>query len=190
MYYYDILDQRSNEEKREKEISDFINSFRNNINENKLFTYEDKLLLAISGGVDSVTLLHLIDYFKYHYSIAHCNFQLRGEDSKKDQWLVQLLSERYLVPSYYKIIDTNAYAAKHKLSIEMAARQIRYEWFYELVNKYKFTKIVVAHHKNDNIETLFLNLSRGTGISGLRGILPSQKNIVRPLLIFSKTNLF
>ena len=188
--YQDVLDQRLDEEEHEKEIIDFIDDFKNNIDENKLFTHDDKLLLAISGGVDSVVLLHLINHFKYHYSIAHCNFQLRGEDSQKDQWLVQLLSERYLAPSYYKIIDTQSYATKHKLSIEMAARQIRYEWFNELVDRYKFTKIVVAHHKNDNIETLLLNLTRGTGIAGLRGILPIQNNIVRPLLIFSKRQIY
>jgi tRNA(Ile)-lysidine synthase len=164
-----------------------------------LFQVKDKLLLAVSGGVDSVVLCELCGQAGFDFAIAHCNFQLRGEESDRDEDFVKKLAEKYNVPVFVKRFDTEAYAREHKCSIQVAARELRYAWFNEIVNdewdpersrraahkKY----IATAHHIDDNIETMLMNFFKGTGIAGLRGILPKQGKIIRPLLFATKDEL-
>ncbi len=156
-----------------------------------LFTKDHHLFLAVSGGVDSVALVQLCYQAGYNFSIVHCNFQLRGAESDTDETWVQSLAEKYQVPFYTKRFETETYAAEKKLSIQEAARILRYEWFHELlnINSYRLTAIVTAHHADDNNETLLMNFFRGTGLHGLTGIAPSNGNIKRPLLGFTKAAL-
>ncbi len=149
------------------------------------------LLVAVSGGMDSVVLVHLLSQCGFSFSIAHCNFMLRAEESERDEVFVKMLSEQYNKPFFVKRFDTKNYTKTNKLSTQEAARKLRYDWFSEIITSDSFTVncqpstvnfIVTAHHANDNIETLLINFFRGTGISGLHGILPKQNNLIRPLL--------
>jgi tRNA(Ile)-lysidine synthase len=162
--------------------------FIENIKEQKLFQWGDTLLLAVSGGIDSVVLCHLCLTAGYRFEIAHVNFGLRGAESDEDEQFVRQLADNYQVPVAIKNFETAAYAANMKLSIQEAARELRYKWFNELTAS-NGKRIVTAHHADDNVETVLMNFFRGTGISGLRGILPSAGNIVRPLLPFTKNEL-
>jgi tRNA(Ile)-lysidine synthase len=154
-----------------------------------LFHPKDKLLLAVSGGVDSVVLCELCKEAGYDFAIAHCNFQLRGEDSARDERFVEALAKKYNTVFHTISFDTAATATTQKKSIEETARDLRYTWFEKLrvENDYRF--IVTAHHANDSIETVLMNFFRGTGIKGLHGILPKQGKIVRPLLFAKKETL-
>ncbi|MEI9956512.1 MAG: tRNA lysidine(34) synthetase TilS [Ferruginibacter sp.] len=163
--------------------------FKNYIQQHHLFNPKDKLLLAVSGGVDSVVLCELCKQAGYDFAIAHCNFQLRGEDSNKDEEFVEALSKEYNVLFHSTTFDTNTVAAKEKKSVEEAARDLRYAWFEEKRKENSYTCIVTAHHADDNIETVLMNFFRGTGIKGLHGILPKQNNIIRPLLFANKKAL-
>jgi len=142
----------------------------------------DKVLLAVSGGKDSMLMLHLFHELGIDIEVAHCNFNLRGEESDKDEQLVRQYCASLYVPLHVKQFDTNKYAETHKLSIQMAARDLRYAWFEGLAFTLQCQAIAVAQHKNDHVETVLLNLVRGTGLQGLRGILPKRANIIRPLL--------
>jgi tRNA(Ile)-lysidine synthase len=166
-----------------------INQFISYISKENLFSPKDKLLLAVSGGVDSVVLCELCKQAGYDFIIAHCNFKLRGAESERDKNFVQQLATKYKVPFHLNEFDTTAYAASKKLSIQEAAREMRYQWFNELIQKGLAKYIVTAHHLDDNIETMVMHLFRGTGIYGLRGMLPKQQNIVRPLLFAKKDTL-
>lgn len=166
-----------------------INLYHEYIQQNHLFHPKDKLLLAVSGGVDSVVLCELCKQAGYDFAIAHCNFKLRGSDSESDEQFVKQLAEKYAVPFYVTAFDTNAAAKATKKSIEETARNLRYEWFEEIRSKNDYAFIVTAHHANDNIETVLMNFFRGTGIKGLHGILPKQNKIVRPLLFAKKEAL-
>ena len=167
----------------------FSRSFRNYIEKENLFLRSDAILLAVSGGLDSATMSHLFYLAKFKFAIAHCNFHLRGKDSDKDNLFVQQLAEKYNVPFFSKDFDTTGYATHKGISIEMAAREQRYQWFAELLEKEHYKYIATAHHLDDNIETVFLNLLRGTGFAGLHGILPKQQNIIRPLLFASRDEI-
>ncbi len=153
---------------------------------NNLSAANCKLLLAVSGGLDSVVLTHLAAKAGFDFEIAHCNFQLRGSESERDEAFVKALGEKNYKAVHVKKFDTEAYATANKLSIQEAARNLRYQWFQEIITtSYKpqtTNFLATAHHANDNIETLLINFFRGTGISGLHGILPKQHNIIRPLL--------
>ncbi|MGL4520916.1 MAG: tRNA lysidine(34) synthetase TilS [Phocaeicola sp.] len=140
------------------------------------------VLVALSGGADSVALLRVLLRLGYHCVAAHCNFELRGEESDGDERFVRHLCEQQQVPLEVIRFDTQHYAATHKLSIEMAARELRYNWFEQLRTKLGADVVAVAHHRDDSVETFLLNLIRGTGIHGLKGILPKNGTIVRPLL--------
>lgn len=159
------------------------------IRRNHLFTKSDKLLLAVSGGVDSVVLAHLCKNAGFEISIAHCNFQLRGEESLKDEQFVKELALHLNLKYYSKSFDTKNIAATSKKGIEETARDLRYQWFYELVQEHNLSNIVTAHHADDNIETITMHFFRGTGIRGLKGILPKNGLIVRPLLFARKQEL-
>ncbi|WP_017257304.1 tRNA lysidine(34) synthetase TilS [Pedobacter arcticus] len=161
-----------------KQFTDFISS-------NKLFKPSDSILLTVSGGKDSVLMATLFAECGYNFAIAHCNFNLRGDESLRDEHFVKALAERLKVPFYLKSFDTTHFAATQKISIQMAARELRYAFFKELQIKENFAKIAVAHHQNDAIETLLINLVRGTGIAGLHGIKTDRDQIIRPLLCFT-----
>lgn len=163
-----------------------LKQFEVNIHKNALFSKADKLLVAFSGGVDSVVLSDLLHKAGYQFDLAHCNFQLRGTEAYDDTAFCKSYAKSINTNCRVTYFDTKKFALKNKLSIQMAARDLRYTWFKELVEKHHYTYILTAHHANDNIETLFVNLVRGTGIKGLQGIPEKQNNIVRPLLFATK----
>ena len=170
-----------------------LQSFKDFINGEKLFHQQDQLLVAVSGGLDSVVLCELCNQAGFKFSIAHCNFQLREDESERDEIFVKELANKYKVPYFVKKFNTSSYAEAGKLSIQEAARELRYKWFNELVENEKQNQkpvwLLTAHHADDNIETQLLNLFKGTGIKGLRGIEPKRNFIVRPLLFASKNDL-
>ena len=150
---------------------------------------ESPFLLACSGGVDSVVLAHLCQSLKLKFSIAHCNFQLRGNDSLEDEHFVGRLAKAMKKRFYVIHFDTLGYINQHKLSLQVAARDLRYAWFAELMRENEYKTLVTAHHGDDNLETFLINLSRGTGIEGLTGIPEKTESISRPLLLFSKETI-
>jgi tRNA(Ile)-lysidine synthase len=168
-----------------------ITKFTNYINAHHLFTKDHQLILAVSGGVDSVVLVDLCAKAGYSFSIAHCNFHLRGTESDADETFVKELGSKYNVTVHVKKFDTVAYAFDHKLSIQEAARVLRYEWFDELISAKTFgsSVLLTAHHADDNNETLLMNFFRGTGLHGLTGIPLSYGDVKRPLLPFTKVEL-
>ncbi len=152
--------------------------------------YKEKVyLLAVSGGVDSMVLMHIFNSLGLHFKVAHCNFNLRGADSVEDEMLVRAQSEKFGVDFYCESFDVGGYKKKQKCSTQMAARDLRYNWFQELLLEHKFHYLVTAHHLNDNIETILLNLTRGTGIKGISGMELLTKNILRPMLSVSKKSI-
>lgn len=159
------------------------------IEEEHLFSLTDKVLVALSGGADSVALLRVLLRLGYRCEAAHCNFHLRGEESLRDEEFVKMLCRAHEVPLHTVHFETEAYARRHGLSIEMAARELRYDWFEKLRRAEGFDVIAVAHHRDDSVETLLLNLIRGTGINGLCGIRAKNGAIVRPLLQVSRKDI-
>ena len=181
-----------------------LTEFKKYIEKHNLINKDDKILLALSGGVDSMVLAKLLimsqrDYKstsqrvemqsqrQSHLAFAHCNFHLRGEDSNRDEKFVTDFARENNIPIYIKHFDTEAYAKENSLSIEMAARELRYNWFKELKEIHKFDKVALAHHGDDQIETFFINMLRGSGIKGLKGMKPQNDFYIRPLL-FSNRN--
>lgn len=159
------------------------------IEKHDLLTFNRPVIVGMSGGADSVALLVVLRELGYHCIAAHCNFHLRGEDSNRDAEFSRMLAD-YLNVSFYKVdFDTIAYAERKQISIEMAARELRYQWFESLRNELCAQAIAVAHHEQDNVETVLLNLIRGTGIKGLTGIQPKNGYIVRPVLQVRKEEL-
>ena len=156
------------------------------IEEKDLFNLQDKVLVALSGGADSVALLRVLLSLGYTCECADCNFHLRGLESDRDENFVRQLCEEHSIPLYVTHFDTSAYAKEHHLSIEMAARELRYEWFEHIRKEIEASVIAVAHHRDDSVETFLLNLMRGAGINGLKGIPVKNGYIVRPLLSISR----
>lgn len=165
------------------------NRFEKYVVDNQLFAKNDKLLVAVSAGVDSVVLCQLLHLCNYRFSIVHCNFQLRGMDSEGDEVFVKALAESWNVPFYVKKFDTNQYALDKKISIQLAARELRYAWFEELRQMLNYKYILTAHHASDSIETVLYNFAKGTGLVGLTGIKPKNGHIVRPLLWAKKEEI-
>ena len=159
------------------------------IEEKKLFNLQDKILVALSGGADSVALLRVLLSLGYTCECAHCNFHLRGLESDRDEAFVRQLCEKQGIPLHVTHFDTSAYAKEHHISIEMAARELRYEWFEHIRKEIGASVIAVAHHRDDSVETFLLNLMRGAGINGLRGIPVKNGKIVRPLLSVSREDI-
>jgi tRNA(Ile)-lysidine synthase len=189
-----------------------LEKFKEHIKQQNLFQPKDKLLLAVSGGVDSVVLCELCKQAGYYFTIAHCNFQLRGDESERDENFVTALAKKYKVELLVKKFETENYATENKISIQVAARELRYNWFAGLTGNMQLAIsnrqnvkgietlesdgplpiancLLTAHHANDNIETLLMNFFKGTGINGLHGILPKQANIIRPLLFAKKEDI-
>lgn len=156
------------------------------IKDKGLISSDKKILVALSGGIDSMVLLHILQRSNYNCAIAHCNFLLRGKESDEDEEFVRRIARDVNLTSHFKRFQTKEYAFDQKLSIQEAARDLRYKWFNELCDEYRYTKIATAHHLDDNIETILINLQRGTGVKGLRGIMPLRDRIIRPLLQVTK----
>lgn len=189
-------------------MANLLQRFQEFIVKENLFQAKDKLLLTVSGGMDSVALCELCYESGFDFVIAHCNFQLRGEESERDENFVKGLAEKYNKEILVKKFNTENSAEENKVSIQVAARELRYSWFYEIINgewlkgngkkdsqtsvrhsPFTIHHIATAHHLDDSIETLLMNFFKGTGIAGLHGILPKQGKIVRPLLFAKKDEL-
>lgn len=159
-----------------------IERLKDHIFRSRLFDGNQRILLTVSGGVDSMVMADLFSKMEVNIGIAHCNFKLRGEESNKDENFVRSVAKAYNIPIYVKCFDTADFALANKLSIQVAARELRYKWFEELIDENEFDLYATAHHLDDQIETFFINLFRGTGVSGLRGFPAKNGNCIRPLL--------
>ncbi|SEW46890.1 tRNA(Ile)-lysidine synthase [Chitinophaga sp. YR573] len=168
---------------------DLLTGFTSYIQKENLFSHDQKILLATSGGVDSVVMAHLFKQTGLPFAIAHCNFQLRGDESVRDEAFVTTLAATLDVPFFSVRFDTAAYATEKRVSIQVAARELRYEWLETTRKASGCAYTATAHHMQDNVETVLMNICKGTGISGLHGILPRQTTLVRPLLFTQKKEL-
>lgn len=159
------------------------------IEKERLFSTNDKILITLSGGADSVALMRILHTAGYQCEAAHCNFHLRGEESNRDEQFVRQLCLKHGINLHTVDFNTAQYAGEKRISIEMAARELRYKWFEEIKNRCGANVIAVAHHQDDSVETMLLNLIRGTGINGLLGIRPRNGAIVRPLLCINRDEI-
>ena len=159
-----------------------IGEFTAFIKNQSLFTQNDPVLLAVSGGIDSVVMTHLFTQSSYRFAIAHVNFGLRGEESDEDERWIAALADDYKVAFHTRRVATNEYADSHGISTQMAARALRYVWFEEVRKEHWYSYVATAHHQDDQLETTLLNLCQGTGIAGLRGMLARRGTLVRPML--------
>ncbi len=166
-----------------------LEKFQSHLQNNFPFLKGKKLLLATSGGIDSMAMVHLFQQTSNPIAMAHCNFQLRGIESFEDQKFVEDYADAHHIPIYTTKFDTNAFAEDYQLSIQMAARELRYNWFYELLETENYDFILTAHHADDNLETFLINFSRGTGLDGLTGIPSQNDQVIRPLLTFSRQEI-
>ncbi len=166
-----------------------LQKLENHIQQNLSFLKDKKLLLAVSGGIDSMVLVDLFHKLKYDVAVAHCNFQLRGQESDDDEEFVKSQVEKLNIPLFIQKFDTKKFAEQKKLSIQVVARNLRYDWFYTLLVNQNFDFIITAHHLDDSIETFLINFTRGTGLEGLTGIPVQNDKIIRPLLAFSRDEI-
>jgi tRNA(Ile)-lysidine synthase len=166
-----------------------LEQLENHLQNNFHFLKGKKLMLAVSGGLDSMVLLHLFQQLGYEIVVLHCNFQLRGMESFGDQQFVKEYTLQNSISFFFTQFDTEAFAKDYKLSTQVAARELRYSWFYEQLNTQKGDYILTAHHADDNLETFLINLSRGTGLEGLNGIPAQNDTIIRPLLPFTRQEI-
>jgi tRNA(ile)-lysidine synthetase len=166
-----------------------LNKIKRFIASEHLLRVDALYLVALSGGADSVALLLCLKELGYRVEAVHCNFQLRGEESMRDERFCEELCQRENIPLHKVHFDTQAYADLHKVSIEMAARELRYRYFFQLKEALKAEGICVGHHKEDSVETILINLVRGTGLSGLMGIRPRKNDIIRPLLCVTRQEI-
>ncbi|WP_426094309.1 tRNA lysidine(34) synthetase TilS [Flavobacterium sp. DSR2-3-3] len=166
-----------------------LQKFKNHILHNFPFLNGKKILLATSGGKDSMVMVHLFQQLDYKIGIAHCNFQLRGMESFEDQNFIKEYALTNAIPIFITQFDTKAFAEDYKISTQVAARELRYNWFYELLETEKYDYILTAHHADDNLETFLINLVRGTGLEGLTGIPEQNEKVIRPLLAFSQEEM-
>ncbi len=166
-----------------------INTFQKYCNDNQLFNTTDKILLTVSGGRDSVFMVHLFFAAKIDFGIAHCNFNLRGEGANLDEQFVKNLASKHDIPFYVSHFNTKEFASKNGISIQMAARELRYTWFEQIRKENNYDFIATAHHKNDVAETMLINLTKGTGLAGLHGISNKKGEIIRPILCFSRKEI-
>jgi len=166
-----------------------LKAFVSHIQNKNLFTKDGHFLVAVSGGVDSMVLCDLLLKANYNFSVAHCNFKLRDSDSEADEAFVSHYCKKNNLQFFTRSFDTKTHAEQKKVSIQMAARNLRYAFFNELMQANSFTCLLTAHHLSDNVETFLINIIRGSGIAGLKGIAQKSENVVRPLLIFTKDEI-
>ncbi len=166
-----------------------LDQFQAYINRYNLIAEGEKIILALSGGIDSMVLADLLLKTKVEFVAAHCNFHLRGDESNGDDWFVRKFAEKRGIQCFVKHFETEKYAANHGISIEMAARDLRYAWFEQFRQQLGYDKIAVAHHADDQAETFFINLLRGAGLNGLKGMKPQNGVIIRPLLWASREQI-
>ncbi|MDP5092936.1 MAG: tRNA lysidine(34) synthetase TilS [Polaribacter sp.] len=166
-----------------------LQKFEQHIKTNFPFLKDSKLLLAISGGLDSVVLMHLCNQLKLNIYLAHCNFKLRNQESDLDEGFVIKLSQLSSNQIFTTFFETALVAKKKQISIQIAARELRYNWFQELAQKHQFDVILTAHHLDDSLETFLIHLTRGSGLEGFTGIPSTNGNIIRPLLPFSRAEI-
>ena len=172
-----------------QKFSPLLTNFKNHISNTFPALRGKRILIACSGGLDSVVLSRLFKELNYDISLAHCNFSLRGKESDEDENFVILLADKLSIPIFNKKFNTKAYKIKHKLSIQVAARQLRYQWFAEVCAEHSFDYLATAHHLDDDLETFLINLSRGTGLKGLIGIPLINDKIIRPFLNFPRADI-
>jgi tRNA(Ile)-lysidine synthase len=161
----------------------------NHISRHNLCKTTDKILLAVSGGIDSMVMLHLFQCARFSVGVVHCNFQLRGDDSIADEALIKADCEKHHIPFYVKRFDTRSYAKDKGLSIQMAARELRYAYFEHLLVEHSYEYLATAHHLDDVLETVLLNMAKGSGIEGLSGIPVKVNKVIRPMLYASKEQI-
>lgn len=166
-----------------------LDQLQKHLDNNFPFLKNRKLLVTVSGGVDSIVQAYLFKTLNYNIGIAHCNFQLRETESNKDEQFVEYFSDKHKAPFHVIQFNTQEYCTQNKVSTQIGARELRYKWFDKLCSEFNYDYILTAHHLNDVMETFFINLSRGTGIDGLTGIPPINQNIIRPLLPFSRKEI-
>jgi len=166
-----------------------LSRLKNHLSKDLTFLENKKLLLAMSGGIDSMVLAHLFKALRYDICIAHCNFGLRGDESDGDENFVRKFAIENDIKVFVTHFDTKAFASDAKLSVQVAARQLRYTWFEELLQNNTLDYLVTAHHQDDAIETFLINFTRGTGLQGLTGIPQQNGNVIRPLLPFSRDDI-
>ena len=166
-----------------------LEEFEKYVAQNELFGHDDKILLTVSGGVDSMVMMSLFAASGYRFGVAHCNFQLRGQESDEDEALVAEQARRYGVELFNRRFDTQGEMERTGESMEMAARRLRYTWFRSLCDEHGYNVIAIAHHINDSIETFFINMLRGTGLRGLTGISVQAGRIVRPLMFATRKDI-
>jgi len=166
-----------------------LSKLQSHLSDNLPFLKDKKLLLAISGGIDSVVLVHLFKQLGHDIAIAHCNFNLRGEESDGDERFVRNLAKENSIKIFVTSFDTKRFADDSKLSVQIAARQLRYTWFTELLQQNSLDHLLTAHHLDDSIETFLINFTRGTGLEGLTGIPQVNNTTVRPLLPFTRAEI-
>lgn len=166
-----------------------LSIFKKHIDENFSFLQGKKTLIACSGGVDSVVLTHLIKNLNFEMALAHCNFSLRGKESDDDEKFVIELAKKLEIAVFTETFDTHKFADEHKVSTQMAARTLRYNWFDEVLNNFEYDYLLTAHHLDDDLETFLINLSRGTGLNGLTGIPKMNQKVIRPLLNISREEI-
>jgi tRNA(Ile)-lysidine synthase len=167
-----------------------LDRFISHIREKKILDTKKHYLLALSGGLDSMVLFQLLHLSGFSFSIAHCNFGLRGQESDGDEAFVRKMADRISAQAYVKKFETKSYSKAKGISKQMAARELRYQWFEEILEGGGLDGVLVAHHADDQIETVLLNLLRGTGIEGLYGMAETREHIIRPLLPFSRKELY
>jgi tRNA(Ile)-lysidine synthase len=165
------------------------NTFQLNITHLLRDCAHPKILLAVSGGIDSMAMLQLFAKTDMEIGVAHCNFNLRGEESDHDEGFVREMCLKLDIPCHVKRFDTHDYAHTHKISLQMAARDLRYEWFYHLMRELGYNKIALAHNLDDKVETFFINLVRGTGLQGLKGMKKERDVVIRPLLNITRNEI-
>lgn len=166
-----------------------LNKFTTYYQSKNLFNQTGKILLTVSGGMDSIFMVQLFLQSGLNIGIAHCNFKLRGADADQDEQFVKDLAEQHQIPFYTISFDTQEYANNNGISIQMAARDLRYSWFNKIRVENNYEYIATAHHKNDVAETMLINLTKGTGLAGLHGIQNKNNNIIRPLLCFTREEI-
>jgi tRNA(Ile)-lysidine synthase len=166
-----------------------IDQFIANIRLKQLFQLKEPVLLAASGGIDSTVMTHLFHHSSFRFGLVHANFRLRGKDSDDDEQFVFALAASFNVPFFSTRFDTADYAEQFKISIQMAARELRYKWMENIRKENGYHFIATAHHQDDQVETVLLNMFRGTGIQGLHGMVPKQNRVIRPMLSFAKSEI-